>query len=380
MSLRLSTKELKQLQAALTILVSPLDFESVSEWRTAARHAIAPLVHAETAVSFLPIPGEVPYQADRQISLALYAEHFHVDDLTISYARAHGSHAFNWQSMRAWYEHPDRAAWLHSEFLNDWVRPQRLCQPCGLIAVRSPDEAPDLLFPQWSGIIGLWFYRDRETEPPVMGDHALGILQLLLPAFEGGVHLVLRCHHQRLQTTHLLDAMGEGAMLLDRQARVIHQNVALRHFLASTYDARAIEAACVRAGRNVLDLAVRGRAKSRPQQIAGPRAQTIPTSRGACQLRTTLLRSETLGTGPMALVVLERSGPQPLSPRELQDQFQLTTREIAVSRLLAEGHKNSQVAQLLGISIHTARRHAERVLSKLGVHSRAAVAGKLVSH
>jgi len=379
MPLRLSTKELKQLQAAITILVSPLDFPSISDWRTAARHAVAPLVHAETAVSFLPITGEEPHQADRQISLALYAEHFHVDDLTTSYARAHGSHAFDWQGMRAWYEHPDRAAWLRSEFLNDWVRPQRLCQPCGLIAVRSPDEAPDPFFPQWSGIVGLWFYRDRDAEPPVMGTRALGILQLLLPAFESGVHLVVRCAQQRRNVTQLLDAMGEGTMLLDGRARVIHQNVALRTLLASTPEARAIEAACINAGRLVLSAAVQRGAKSRPQEIAGPGAQTIPTGRGACQLRTTLLGAET-GTGPMALVVLEQSAPEPLSPRELRDQYQLTHREISVSRLLAEGHKNSQVAQLLGISIHTARRHAERILRKLGVHSRAAVAGKLSPH
>src|SRR5690348_317695 len=182
MALRLSTKELKQLQAAIAILVSPLDFPSIADWRTAAQRAIAPLVGAQTTVSFLPLRGEMPHQADRQISLAQYAEHFHVADRTTSYARAHGSHAFNWEGMRAWYEHPDRAAWRHSEFLNDWVRPQRLCQPCGLIAVRSPDEAPDAVFPQWSGIMGLWFYRDRESEPPVMGARALGILQLLLPA------------------------------------------------------------------------------------------------------------------------------------------------------------------------------------------------------
>jgi DNA-binding CsgD family transcriptional regulator len=178
----------------------------------------------------------------------------------------------------------------------------------------------------------------------------------------------------------LLDAMGEGAILLDSHARVIHENAALRHLLAGTPEARTIEAACINAGRLVLNLAVPGGETCRPQEIAGPRAQTISTSHGACQLRTTILSAETVGTGPMALVVLEQSAPQPLSPRELQDQYQLTDREIAVSRLLAEGHKNSQVAQLLGISIHTARRHAERVLSKLGVHSRAAVARKLSPH
>src|SRR5947207_10491605 len=120
MSLRLSTKEVTQLRAALMVLLSPLDFTSVEAWRAAARGAIAPLVRAETTVSFLPLPGEQTYQANRTIDLALYAEHFYPDDLTASYAHAYGSHAFTWQSMRARYERPDRAAWLRSEFLNDW--------------------------------------------------------------------------------------------------------------------------------------------------------------------------------------------------------------------------------------------------------------------
>jgi hypothetical protein len=88
MSLRLSTKEVTQLRAALMVLLSPLDFTSVEAWRAAARGAIAPLVRAATTVSFLPLPGEQPYQANRTIDLALYAEHFYADDLTGWYAHA----------------------------------------------------------------------------------------------------------------------------------------------------------------------------------------------------------------------------------------------------------------------------------------------------
>jgi DNA-binding CsgD family transcriptional regulator len=38
----------------------------------------------------------------------------------------------------------------------------------------------------------------------------------------------------------------------------------------------------------------------------------------------------------------------------------------------------SEIAAALGISAHTARRHSERVLAKLGVHSRREVARLLV--
>jgi len=58
----------------------------------------------------------------------------------------------------------------------------------------------------------------------------------------------------------------------------------------------------------------------------------------------------------------------------LTARYQLTPREAEVARLLALGKSNAEVAQSLSISEHTARRHTEQVLLKLGVRSRAAVA------
>jgi DNA-binding CsgD family transcriptional regulator len=57
--------------------------------------------------------------------------------------------------------------------------------------------------------------------------------------------------------------------------------------------------------------------------------------------------------------------------------FHLTPREVQVAYLLAEGRSNAGVAEMLGISEHTARHHTESVLAKLGVRSRAE-AGALV--
>ena len=45
--------------------------------------------------------------------------------------------------------------------------------------------------------------------------------------------------------------------------------------------------------------------------------------------------------------------------------------------LLAEGCDNRAVASTLGISWHTARRHTEKVIRKLGVASRGQVSGAL---
>ena len=48
----------------------------------------------------------------------------------------------------------------------------------------------------------------------------------------------------------------------------------------------------------------------------------------------------------------------------------LTPREIEVLRLLARGHTNRQIAEVLGVSVRTVEGHRANVMSKLDLHSR----------
>jgi DNA-binding CsgD family transcriptional regulator len=61
----------------------------------------------------------------------------------------------------------------------------------------------------------------------------------------------------------------------------------------------------------------------------------------------------------------------------LEADYGLTPREVEVALLLAEGCSNAVVARQLGISPHTARHHTQRVLGKLGVHSRSEAGARL---
>lgn len=65
------------------------------------------------------------------------------------------------------------------------------------------------------------------------------------------------------------------------------------------------------------------------------------------------------------------------SPGRGWPAYGLTERESDVARLLAEGRRNWAIATELGISPHTARHHTQRVLAKLGVHSRAEAVARL---
>jgi DNA-binding CsgD family transcriptional regulator len=67
----------------------------------------------------------------------------------------------------------------------------------------------------------------------------------------------------------------------------------------------------------------------------------------------------------------------PPTALRLQDEYGLTPREVEVALLLSQGLSNSALARQLGISPHTARHHTQRVLGKLGVHSRAEAGARL---
>jgi DNA-binding response OmpR family regulator len=62
-----------------------------------------------------------------------------------------------------------------------------------------------------------------------------------------------------------------------------------------------------------------------------------------------------------------------LSDGVLEERFGLTTRQIEVARLLAQGFSNAEIAERLGLSTFTARNHTEQILLKLGASTRARV-------
>ena len=58
----------------------------------------------------------------------------------------------------------------------------------------------------------------------------------------------------------------------------------------------------------------------------------------------------------------------------------LTRRELEVSRLLAGGHTNNEVAEQLAISVRTAEMHRANVMRKLGFERRAQLVRWALDH
>jgi DNA-binding CsgD family transcriptional regulator len=70
------------------------------------------------------------------------------------------------------------------------------------------------------------------------------------------------------------------------------------------------------------------------------------------------------------VVTVERRDPEPPSELEIRQTFGLTRKECTVARLIAQGYTYPAIADILGISRHTARHHAENLMAKLGIRAR----------
>jgi DNA-binding CsgD family transcriptional regulator len=79
------------------------------------------------------------------------------------------------------------------------------------------------------------------------------------------------------------------------------------------------------------------------------------------------------------MVLMDRLGPELPTTRELRITFGLRGREPQVALLAAEGLSNAAIAQRLRLSAHTVRHYLERVLTRLGLHSRKALALHLMA-
>jgi DNA-binding CsgD family transcriptional regulator len=91
--------------------------------------------------------------------------------------------------------------------------------------------------------------------------------------------------------------------------------------------------------------------------------------------RSALVRTEE-GTS-VYVVVVEAEALPPAGL--IRTRFRLTEREAEVALLLARRMSGPEIAVQLGVTIHTARRHTEQILMKLGIRDRLAVRATLTS-
>jgi DNA-binding CsgD family transcriptional regulator len=100
---------------------------------------------------------------------------------------------------------------------------------------------------------------------------------------------------------------------------------------------------------------------------------------GTYRLTASRAAAGTLLTEAAVLVLVDQLSSALPTTRELRIAFGLRGREPQVALLAAEGLSNAAIAERLRLSAHTVRHYLERVLERLGLHSRTALALHLMA-
>jgi DNA-binding CsgD family transcriptional regulator len=115
---------------------------------------------------------------------------------------------------------------------------------------------------------------------------------------------------------------------------------------------------------------------SRPsEQIASPSVTLLTSHSGEpFYLHVLPLRRARGRSLPTYAVTVRSSGADVLAFRK---RYRLSAREGQITALILRGWGNREIAQALGISIETAKKHLSRIFDKVGVDSRAQLMAKL---
>ena len=75
---------------------------------------------------------------------------------------------------------------------------------------------------------------------------------------------------------------------------------------------------------------------------------------------------------PAVAKVFQEGWERRKGAEEVDDRYELLTeRERHVYQMLAEGNSNKEIANRLGLSLHTVETHRARIMEKLAIHSTA---------
>lgn len=229
------------------------------------------------------------------------------------------------------------------------------------------------LTPFGQALLGV--FHDRKEDNP-FGEASLDLLRLVVPLLQAGVDL-LQAYGERMdRLATVLDTLDGPLLLCDHEGRELHRNRALRVLLDQEPARRCLVERMRRCAARLSLLRIRTESQAGPR-LRSLRHEARDRSEEDFRVRGSYLPSEVAGEGAI-LVAVECSRPSLPSAAALRRHFGLTSRQAEVALLMARGCSNREMAADLSLSPHTVRHHAQRVLEKMGLHSRKALGLRLL--
>lgn len=202
--------------------------------------------------------------------------------------------------------------------------------------------------------------------------------ELLLPAFRAGTLLALQPACGEKQVLKAFDRLGMSALLLDGRGRVLERTPRMEALLEMEPERGELLGAAALLARRLMSLRCPKKSSpTPPEQLCA--CAGVPTSTARYRLRGAFLPASAGLPGSKVMVSFQQDKDLVIpTASELVTARGLTPRQAEVALLLARGASDQEVADTLAISPHTARKHAEHIFAKLGVHSRKAIALQLM--
>lgn len=241
---------------------------------------------------------------------------------------------------------------------------------------------PELVL-RWSmplfGSVALWrpegpvllSFLASKPEPPRFGDTELEVLSLLVSALNAGAAAARLLKEARPGIDRLLDEI-ELAVSLHFPDGTEYRNRRLPGLLETLDHPERLMAESSHLAARILRLSERP-TKSTPRPPPDSGTRTVHLDGDLLYLNGSWLPPGAAGPGPAALVSVRGARARLPDAPSLADRYDLTSRQAQVARMLAEGASSQDIADRLGISPHTARHHAQRVVERVGTHSRKAL-------
>lgn len=360
--MHISPSELQQLTRAATLLVTPLDHETIDGWRAAVNRELRSLLRADSAGFLLPgVGGLLLFSEEHDpAELARYPD-FHPPSLPDGKTIWERLLECRVSTMPTVYG-SDVKLYLESAYYNEYAAPNGAGDTlCAMLPLGGAD-------PRHVASVQLW--RDRKNRRR-FEERDRQLLTLLFPALTAGIESVVRWHKHRAELGQLFDTLGQAVRVCDERGLIVHETTALTVMLSTDPDVI------------LLDEAIRRTAAAAIATVQRVNDGLPVGCAPVCEVRTPLARYRVRASVQhesrqrLTLVALERLTPVAPSPQALRESFGLTPAEARIALLLAEGRSNKEIADRLASSPSTVRRHTERVLQKLGVRTRAGVASRL---
>lgn len=235
-----------------------------------------------------------------------------------------------------------------SRFYKEWCQPQGYYDMMGALIVKRPREI---------GAVSIV----RHESQSLFGDGERELISLVAPHIRRAVTIAGLLENRAVSIGNLaavVDQLSAAVMILDRGAAILRANKAARALLEQ---GDVLE---MREGRlAALDPSV---AASFTAALANttkePKLVPLTLEGGARRIAAVLPVDTAAGIYSLFL-----HSPEPDIPaigRHLINAFGLTPREVAVLMPLLEGQSIAEVADVLGVSVATARTHLQHLFTK----------------